>query len=244
MRDGIRAAITSGIWTPIGIQVKQFMSATQLPRSKINRSGVNGDHKSIPGAYLLDESFEVRDFIRANGLGSYSNAELWGWIALTGGLDITTVHVGDRMVAVSVGYYHAPMYTYVTHLTVVHREVQSGVGLGEFMRREQIKHLRRRLQIEPMHVFNARGEHMDIGEHLQVVSLSANPQTGSGADAALSRGAREFQMHIFLKKLEWTQTGPDQATEVIMRIDEAMPILKLRHTLETMDVTPLLFVDS
>ena len=142
---------------------------------------------------------------------------LWKWIAHLHGLDITALLYRGEIIGATIGFYSEAEHVYLTLVTATHRSLQGGLGVGLFLRRQQLNQLARRL-------------HPDLGP-LEVVSLSANPD---GAN----RGAVSFQRHVFTEKLNYKEL-PD-AMSVIERIATANPNLGIDRILQQ-DVTPMWF---
>ena len=117
--------------------------------------------------------------------------------------------------------YSATEHMYVTHATATHRSLRVGVGVGLFLRKQQLRLLAQR--IDPTR-----------GGPVEVVSLSANADTRSP-------GAVEFQRHVFTQKLGFEEV--EGALLAIQRIAAAKPELSLDRVMEQ-DVTPLRFRKS
>ena len=218
MRATIKDALSTSTLQGSGLEVVHLMSATQLPRNKITSTGVKGDadeldRRSDSAGILV--SLKVRDFI--SSVLAYRPMVLWKWIAHLHGLDITALLYRGEIIGATIGFYSKAEHVYLTLVTATHRSLQGGLGVGLFLRRQQLNQLARRL-------------HPDLGP-LEVVSLSANPD---GAN----RGAVSFQRHVFTEKLNYKEL-PD-AMSVIERIATANPNLGIDRILQQ-DVTPMRF---
>ena len=133
------------------------------------------------------------------------------------GIDVTALLFRGEVIGAALGFYSATEHMYVTHATATHRSLRVGVGVGLFLRKQQLRLLAQR--IDP-----TRGP-------VKVVSLSANADTSSP-------GAVEFQRHVFTQKLGFEEV--EGALSAIQRIAAAKPELSLDRVMEQ-DVTPLRF---
>ena len=218
MRATIKDALSTSTLQGSGLEVVHLMSATQLPRNKITSTGVKGDADELDrrsDSVGILVSLKVRDFI--SSVLAYRPMVLWKWIAHLHGLDITALLYRGEIIGATIGFYSEAEHVYLTLVTATHRSLQGGLGVGLFLRRQQLNQLARRL-------------HPDLGP-LEVVSLSANPD---GAN----RGAVSFQRHVFTEKLNYKEL-PD-AMSVIERIATANPNLGIDRILQQ-DVTPMRF---
>ena len=194
------------------------MSATQLPRDQITSTGVRGDAEELDRlerSVNILLSLQIRDFL--SNVLAYRSTVLWKWIAHLEGLDITALLYRGEVIGAAIGFYSEEEHVYLTHMTAVHRNLQGGVGVGLFLRRQQLQHLEQRLRLE-------QGP-------LEVVSLSANRE-------GENRGAVEFQRHVFTQRLGFEEL--QGALPIIRRIAEATTELGLDRILRQ-DVTPLRF---
>eukprot|EP00966_Prymnesium_polylepis_P003977 90880-Prymnesium_polylepis.1 len=151
------------------------MSATQLPRTRINTIGVTGDAEELDQrerSHLILTSLKIRTFL--SNVLNYRPTVLWRWIAHVDGLDITALLYRGEVIGAAIGFYADVERVYLTHMTAVHRNLQSEVGVGLFLRRQQLQQLEQRLR--PGH------------GPLEVVSMSANRDPEN-------RGAVQFQRH-------------------------------------------------
>ena len=218
-KSTIRTALATSELQGADLEAVYFMSASQLPRDRILTNGVRGDADDLdsrPGSHNILISLKIRDFLRRVGM-SYSATMLWKWLALVPGLDVTAlVFRGEVVIGAAIGYYSSAENVYLTHVTATHRDLQGDVGVGLFLRREQLRHLAQRLGpgLAP----------------LEVVSLSANADGNS-------RGAAAFQRHV-LEKLGFQELL--DAMQVIQRISDAKPELELGRVMRQ-DVTALRF---
>ena len=195
-----------------GLEVVSFLSATQVPRDRINSVGVTGDADELDRhseSLHISISLRIRNFL--SNVLRYPAQLLWRWIAWLPGLDVTALLYRGDVIGATVGYYWTEEHTYLTHLTAVHRELQ-GVGVGLFLRRWQLHQLTRRIGPGP--------------GPLEVVSLSE-----------LSNGAVQFQRRV-LSSLGFDEVPRGGA--VIRRLAAARPELELERVLQQ-DVTPLRF---
>ena len=200
------------------LEIIHFMSVTQLPRNRINTVGVAGDAEELDhreGSVNILVSLKVRDFL--SRILAYRPIVLWKWIAHLEGLDITALLYRGEVIGATIGFYSEEEHVYLTHMTAVHRNLQGGVGVGLFLRRQQLQQLEQRLRPE-------QGP-------LEVVSLSAN-RDGENRDAV------QFQRHVLTQRLDFEEL--QGALVIIKRIAEAIPELGLDHIM-WQDVTPLRF---
>jgi hypothetical protein len=214
----IRDALATSTLQGTGLEIIHFMSATQLPRNRINTVGVAGDAEELDhrdGSVNILVSLKVRDFL--SRILAYRPTVLWKWIAYLEGLDITALLYRGEVIGAAIGFYSEEEHVYLTHMTAVHRYLQGGVGVGLFYRRQQLQHLEQRLRPE-------QGP-------LEVVSLSAN-RDGE------NQGAVHFQRHVFTKKLGYDELPG--ALPIIERIAEANPALGLDRIMGQ-NVTPVRF---
>ena len=213
----IKGALASGDLEGTGLRLVYFMSATQLPRDRINSVGVTGDADELdrhPESQGILISLKLRNFF--SQILKYSPQLLWRWVAWVPGLDVTVLFFGDQIIGAAMGYYWAEEQVYLTHLTAVGRDLQGG-GIGRFLRRQQLSQL---------------NERVGAGDGpLEVVSLSAT----SDAD---SHGAVGFQRRVFTQTLGFEEVP--RAEAVIRRLAAAHPELELDRVLQQA-VTPLRF---
>ena len=214
----IRDALATSTLQDTGLEIIHFMSVTQLPRNRINTVGVAGDAEELDhreGSVNILVSLKVRDFL--SRILAYRPIVLWKWIAHLEGLDITALLYRGEVIGATIGFYSEEEHVYLTHMTAVHRNLQGGVGVGLFLRRQQLQQLEQRLRPE-------QGP-------LEVVSLSAN-RDGENRDAV------QFQRHVFTQRLDFEEL--QGALVIIKRIAEAIPELGLDHIM-WQDVTTLRF---
>ena len=231
--EQIRVALQNNAPQSIGLTIQRFMSATMQPVAALTSRGWT-DRGVIPlaqrpGSFLVEESKAVAEFLGSQL--NYPMKQLWAWVTRLQGLDITVIKIGERIVAAGIGYFHAATHTWLSHLTRVRGGLQ-GSGLGKFLRYDQIHQLRQRLNIQPMHRFGTTLDDPIGTGPLQALSLS-NDAT-----------AIDFQNKVYLKYMEWTQTGINAAQDAIAAIDAAMPRLDLLNTMNNQPVTALLFRDD
>ena len=194
------------------------MSVTQLPRNRVTSNGIRGDAEEVddhPDSTNILISLKTRNFLVSAGM-AYSSTLLWRWIAHVPGIDITALLYRGEVIGAALGFYSDAEQTYLTHVTATHRDLRAVVGIGFFLRKQQLRLVAQRVD-------STRGP-------FEVVSLSAN----AGAN---SRGAVEFQRSVLLKL--GFQELPD-ALSIIQRISDANPELELNRVLQQ-DVTPLRF---
>ena len=214
----IRDALATSTLQDTGLEIIHFMSATQLPRNRINTVGVAGDAEELDhreGSVKILVSLQIRDFL--SNVLAYRSTLLWKWIAYLEGLDITALLYRGEVIGAAIGFYSEEEHVYITHMTAVHRNLQGGAGVGLFLRRQQLQHLQQRLG--PGH------------GPLEVVSLSAN-RDGE------NRGAVQFQRHVFTQMLGFEELR--SALPIVQRIAEAAPELGLDHIM-MQKITPLRF---
>ena len=214
----IRDALATSTLQDTGLEIIHFMSATQLPRNRINTVGVAGDAEELDhreGSVKILVSLQIRDFL--SNVLAYRSTLLWKWIAYLEGLDITALLYRGEVIGAAIGFYSEEEHVYITHMTAVHRNLQGGAGVGLFLRRQQLQHLQQRLG--PGH------------GPLEVVSLSAN-RDGE------NRGAVQFQRHVFTQMLGFEELR--SALPIIQRIAEVAPELGLDRIM-MQNVTPLRF---
>ena len=215
-----RSAIKETLWNAratsdlegVGLEVVTFISATQLPRDRINSVGVTGDADELDRhseSLHISISLRIRNFL--SNVLRYPAQLLWRWIAWLPGLDVTALLYRGDVIGATVGYYWTEEHAYLTHLSAVHRELQ-GVGVGLFLRRWQLHQLTQRIGSGP--------------GPLEVVSLSES-----------SNGAVQFQRRV-LSSLGFDEVP--RAESVIRRLAAARPELELERVLQQ-DVTPLRF---
>jgi hypothetical protein len=217
-RAAIKVALSTSTLQGTGLELVHFMSATQLPRDRITGAGVRGDAEELDrreGSHLILVSLKIRDFL--SQVLNYRPAVLWKWIGQLQGLDVTALLYRGEVIGATIGFYSEEEHVYLTHMTATHRSLQGGVGVGLFLRRQQLQHLQQRLR--PGH------------GPLEVVSLSAN-RDGE------NRGAVQFQRHIFTQRLGFEEL--QGALPIIQRIAEATPELGLGRIMRQ-GVTPLRF---
>jgi len=217
-RAAIRAALATATLQGTGLELVQFMSTTQQPRDQITSTGVRGDAEELDRlerSVNILLSLQIRDFL--SNVLAYRSTVLWKWIAHLEGLDITALLYRGEVIGAAIGFYSEEEHVYLTHMTAVHRNLQGGVRVGLFLRRQQLQHLEQRLRLE-------QGP-------LEVVSLSANRE-------GENRGAVEFQRHVFTQRLGFEEL--QGALPIIRRIAEATTELGLDRILRQ-DVTPLRF---
>jgi len=151
-----RAIVKEALWNTratsdlegAGLEVVTFMSATQLPRYRVNSVGVTGDADELdrrPESQGILISLKVRNFL--GQVLKYSAALLWRWIAFSQGLDVTALLFRGEIIGATIGFYWTEAHVYLTHLTAVHRGLQ-GAGVGLFLRRWQIHQLNQRGPLE------------------------------------------------------------------------------------------------
>ena len=217
-RAAIRAALATATLQGTGLELVQFMSTTQQPRDQITSSGVRGDAEELNRLELSVNillSLQIRDFL--SNVLTYRPTVLWKWIAHLEGLDITALLYRGEVIGAAIGFYSEEERVYLTHVTATHRSMRGGVGVGLFLRRQQLQYLQQRLG--PGH------------GPLEIVSLSANRDGDN-------RGAVQFQRHVFTQRLGFEDLRG--ALPIIRRIAEANPELGLDRILQQ-DVTPLRF---
>jgi hypothetical protein len=180
-RSSIKSALAAETLQGADLELASFTSASQLPRDSVTSTGVRGDAEELDeysGSQNILVSLRVRNFFVRAGL-AYSPALLWQWIAHVPGIDITVLLFRGEVIGAALGFYSATEHMYLTHATATHRSLRAGVGVGLFLRKQQLRLLAQR--IDP-----TRGP-------VEVVSLSANADTSSP-------GAVEFQRHVFTQK--------------------------------------------
>ena len=217
-RAAIRDVLATNTLEGTDLELVHFMSATQLPRDRITSAGVRGDAEELDrreGSQLVLVSLKIRDFL--SQVLNYRPAVLWKWIGQLQGLDVTALLYRGEVIGATIGFYSEEERVYLTHMTATHRSLQGGVGVGLFLRRQQLQQLEQRLR--PGH------------GPLEVVSLSANRE-------GENRGAVEFQRHVFTHRLGFEEL--QGALPIIRRIAEATTELGLDRILRQ-DVTPLRF---
>ena len=179
-------------------------------------TGIRGDAEKLdeqPGSRNILVSLKTRNFLVNAGL-AFSQTQFWQWIAHAQGLDVTALLFRGEVVGAAIGFYSSNEHAYLTHVTAAHRDLRAGVGVGLFLRKQQLRLLMQRVD-------STRGP-------LEVVSLSANPN-------ADSRGAVSFQRNV-LEKLGFQEL--QDALPIIQRIAQANPGLELDRMLQQ-DVSPL-----
>ena len=217
-RAAIKVALSTSTLQGTGLELVHFMSATQLPRDRITSAGVRGDAEELDrreDSHLILVSLKIRDFL--SQVLNYRPAVLWKWIGQLQGLDVTALLYRGEVIGATIGFYSDEESVYLTHMTATHRSLQGGVGVGLFLRRQQLQHLQQRLR--PGH------------GPLEVVSLSANRE-------GENRGAVEFQRHVFTQRLGFEEL--QGAMPIIRRIADATQELGLDRIMQQ-DVTPLRF---
>ena len=217
-RLSIKSALAAEMLQGADLELVSFMSVTQLPRNRVTSNGIRGDAEEVddhPDSTNILLSLKTRNFLVSAGL-AYSSTLLWRWIAHVRGIDITALLYRGEVIVAALGFYSDAEQTYLTHVTATHRDLRAGVGIGFFLRKQQLRLVAQRVD-------STRGP-------FEVVSLSAN----AGAN---SRGAVEFQRSVLLKL--GFQELPD-ALSSIQRISDANPELELNRVLQQ-DVTPLRF---
>ena len=217
-RAAIRDVLATNTLEGTDLELVHFMSATQLPRDRITSAGVRGDAEELDrreGSQLVLVSLKIRDFL--SQVLNYRPAVLWKWIGQLQGLDVTALLYRGEVIGATIGFYSEEERVYLTHMTATHRSLQGGVGVGLFLRRQQLQQLEQRLR--PGH------------GPLEVVSLSANRE-------GENRGAVEFQRHVFTQRLGFEEL--QGALPIIQRIAAATPELGLDRILRQ-DVTTLRF---
>eukprot|EP00966_Prymnesium_polylepis_P226226 5232928-Prymnesium_polylepis.1 len=180
-RAAIRAALATATLQGTGLELVQFMSTTQQPRDQITSTGVRGDAEELnrlERSVNILLSLQIRDFL--SNILTYRPTVLWKWIAHLEGLDITALMYRGEVIGAAIGFYSEEERVYLTHVTATHRSMRGGVGVGLFLRRQQLQYLQQRLG--PGH------------GPLEIVSLSANRDGDN-------RGAVQFQRHVFTQRL-------------------------------------------
>ena len=213
-RSSIKRALATSQLQDAHLEVVQFISA-QLPRDVIMSTALTEDAEESDSHSVL-QSILVLLMVRFlfEEAGQYH--QRWQLIADVPGLDITALLYLGEVIGAAVGFYSNAEHAYLTHMSATHPSLRGGVGIGHFLRKQQLQKLMQRVD-------STRGP-------IDVVSLSAN------ADAN-SRGAVEFQRNV-LGKLGF-QELPDALT-VIQRISDANPELKLERVMQQ-GVMPLRF---
>eukprot|EP00965_Chrysotila_dentata_P121156 4006722-Pleurochrysis_carterae.AAC.1 len=120
-------------------------------------------------------------------------------------------------IGAAISFFWGEQRLLLSHLTGVHKDYQVGNGIGEFLRRAQLKFLRRSSKFR-----NAYRP----GKRFYFFSLAAKVVPGA-TDQAGKRGAVQFNTIVFTQKLGWKQSGPKRTEKYKKMVETNFPEFKL-----------------
>ena len=142
-RSSIKRALATSQLQGAGLEVVQFISA-QLPRDIIMSTTSTEDAEESDSHSVL-QSILVLLMVRFLFEEACQYNLRWQLIADVPGLDITALLYRGEVIGAAVGFYSNAEHAYLTHMSATHPILRVGVGIGHFLRKQQLQNLMQRV---------------------------------------------------------------------------------------------------